>query len=150
MIVYEEPRALLRAEEQTLLTPINIDVAGGGGLPQAFRYGYPGLHEAYTRAYTKRVFDNDGLFVFEASPLRKILCLPTKQHRQYSSQEKLDYLEESLRVVAMFYPKYGITSLAIDELGGLELAWSDVEPIIYRCLHPIDLPVGLCREPVHV
>ena len=149
MIVYEEPCTLLRAEEQTLLTPINIDVTGGGGLPQAFRYAYAGLHEAYTRAYTKHVFDNDGLFVFEASPKRKILCMPTKQHRQHDLQDKLDYLEESLMVVATSYQKYGITSLAIDELGGLEIAWQLVEPIIYRCLNPIDLPVALCREPIH-
>lgn len=149
MIVYEEPRALLRAEEQTLLTPINIEAAGGGGLPTAFRYAYPGLFQAYSRAVQKHVFENDGLFVFDAAPYRKILCVPTKQHRSLAVQEKLDYLEESLMVVATTYQKYGITSLAIDELGSSELAWEDVKPLIYRCLEPIDLRVAVYREAVH-
>jgi hypothetical protein len=149
MIVYEEPRAILRAEEQTLLTPINIDAVGGGGLPAAFRYGYPGLFQAYTRAVQKHVFENDGLFVFDANPDRKILCMPTQQHLSHVLQDRLDYLEESLMVVATTYQKYGITSLAIDELGSSELAWEDVKPIIHRCLGPIDLKVGVYREAVH-
>lgn len=149
MIVYEEPCAILRAGEQTLLTPINIDAAGGGGLPTAFRYAYPDLFPAYSRAVQKHVFENDGLFVFDATPERKILCVPTRQHRSIPIQERLDYLEESLMVVATTYQKYGITSLAIDEFGSSELAWEDVEPLIYRCLGPIDLKVGIYRQPVH-
>lgn len=152
MIIYEEARELLRAEEQTLLTPINIDAVGGGGLPIAFRYGFPGLFKAYCWAVKKHVFENDGVFVYVAGPERKIVCVPMKQNRQHTEEEKLEYLEESLMVVASSYQKYGITSMAINEIGYgyAELSWDKVSPIVYRCLDRIELPVGVCRGAVPV
>lgn len=147
MIIYEEPRELLRAEEQTLLTPINIDAVGGGGLPTAFRYAYPGLFKAYHQASERRVFDSEGIFVYDVNPTRKIVCLPIKQHGRHTQQEKLDCLEESLLVVATSYRQYGITSLA---MGDLEMPWEEVKTIVHRCLDWIDLPIGICREAVAV
>jgi len=152
MIIYEEERVQLRAEEQTLLTPINIDAVGGGGLPTAFRYGFPGLFKAYCWAVKKGIFENDGVFVYDHSPERKIVCVPMKQNRQHTEEQKLEYLEESLMVLATSYRKYGITSMAINEIGHgyAELPWEKVRPIIQRCFGSIDLPVGICRGAVPV
>lgn len=149
MIIYEETNELLGAYEQTLLTPIDVDAVGGGGLPAVFRYRYPGLFHAYHWAKEKHVFENDGLFVYDATD-RKIACLPTRQHRRYTQQEKLEYLEESLMVVATSYQRYGITSLAINEIGygDAELPWELVKPIVLRCFDAIELPVGIYRGAV--
>lgn len=153
MIVYEETRELLRVKEQTLLTPINIDAVGGGGLPTMFRYAFNGLFRAYCWAKECHVFENDGLYVFDANAERKIVCVPMKQHQRYSKEEKLEYLEESLMVVATSYRQHGITSLAINEIGYgyADLPWEDVRPVVYRCFdRAIELPVGICRGAVPV
>jgi hypothetical protein len=152
MIIYETECEQLRAEAQTLLTPINIDAVGGGGLPAAFRYGFPGLFKAYCWAMKKGIFENDSLFVYDVSPERKIACMPMKQHQRYSTEEKLEYLEESLMVVATSYQKYGITSMVLNEIGygDTELPWEKVRPVIQRCFGSIDLPVGICRGVVPV
>lgn len=152
MIIYEETREQLRAGEQTLLTPINIDAVGGGGLPTAFRYGCPGLFKAYCRASERKVFEHEGLFVFDVSAERKVICVPMKQNRQHTKEEKLEYLEESLMVVATTYQQYGITSMAINEIGYgyAELPWDDVSPIVHRVFDHIELPVGICRGVVPV
>jgi hypothetical protein len=152
MIIYNEAREQLRAAEQSLLTPINIDAVGGGGLPAAFRYGCPGLFHAYCRASERKVFENEGLFVFDVSPERKIICVPMLQSHLHTKDEKLEYLEESLMVVATSYHQYGITSMAINEIGNgyAELPWEEVSPIIHRCFDAIELPVGICRGDVPV
>jgi hypothetical protein len=152
MIIYEAEREQLRAEEQALLTPINIDAVGGGGLPAAFRYGFPGLFKAYCWAMKKGIFENDSVFVYDVSDVRKIVCMPMKQHPRYSAEEKLEYLEESLMVVATSYHQHGISSMAINEIGygDVDLPWDKVRPIIQRCFGPIDLPVGIYRGVVPV
>lgn len=152
MIIYDEARNIFRAEEQTLLTPINIDAVGGGGLPVSFRYAFPGLFHDYCRACAKQVFENEGLFVFDTRDGRKIVCMAMKQNRKHTPQEKLDALEEGLRLIATEYQKLGITSMAIPEIGNgyAELAWEDVSPIVYRCFEGIELKVGICRGAVAV
>lgn len=150
MIIYDEQRNLLDAEEQTLVNPCNTEGVAGAGLSLAFRDSYPCLFEEYREACRAEVFAKQGLFVYDHGPDRKILCLPTK--RQWRHPSRLEWIEEGLWYLARDYERYGITSLAIPEIGcgRGQLVWADVRPLIYQYLDPIALPVGICVSPFDV
>lgn len=147
MIIYDEPRNLLEVTEQTLVNPVNTEGVMGAGLALAFRDKFPGLFQEYREACQADVFSKHGLFVFDVDVSRKILCLPTK--RQWRHPSRLEWIEEGLWRLANDYERYGITSLAIPEVGcgRGQLSWADVRPLIYQYLDPVALPVGICLNP---
>jgi O-acetyl-ADP-ribose deacetylase (regulator of RNase III) len=147
MIIYDEPRNLLESSEQTLVNPVNTEGVMGAGLALAFRNTFKGLFEEYREACQHDIFGKRGLFVFDVDDTRKILCLPTKRNWRHPS--RLEWIEEGLWYLANEYESYGITSLAIPEVGcgRGQLFWGDVRPLIYQYLDPIPLPVGICLNP---
>jgi O-acetyl-ADP-ribose deacetylase (regulator of RNase III) len=147
MIIFDEPRNLLQQDMQTLVNPVNTEGVMGAGLALAFRDSYKGLFEEYREACKGDVFAKRGFFVFDVDDTRKVLCLPTK--RSWRHPSRLEWIEEGLWYLANEYESYGITSLAIPEIGcgRGQLSWTDVRPLIYQYLDPIALPVGICLNP---
>lgn len=147
MIIFDEQHNLLESELQTLVNPVNTEGVMGAGLALAFRDKFPGLFQEYRDACREDVFGRMGLFVFDVDVSRKVLCLPTK--RQWRHPSRIEWIEEGLWYLARDYEKYGITSLAIPEVGcgRGQLLWADVRPLIYQYLDPIALPVGICLNP---
>lgn len=143
MIVYEEPGDILNCSAQTLVCPVNTYGVMGCGLALAFKNRYPGLNEAYRKACRDRVFKEKGIFVFDFSPTRKILCFPTK--RDWRDPSHLLWIDKGLEAIARDFALYHITSLAVPAIGcGYGgLSWKDVSPIIDYYLDPIDLKVGV-------
>lgn len=150
MIIFDEPHNLLETELQTLVNPVNTEGVMGAGLALAFRDKFPGLLDEYREACREDVFSRLGLFVFDVDVSRKVLCLPTK--RQWRHPSRIEWIEEGLWYLAKDYESYGITSLAIPEVGcgRGQLSWADVRPLIYQYLDPISLPVGICLNPFAV
>lgn len=147
MIIFDEQHNLLESELQTLVNPVNTEGVMGAGLALAFRDKFPGLFQEYRDACREDVFGRMGLFVFDVDVSRKVLCMPTK--RQWRHPSRIEWIEEGLWYLARDYEKYGITSLAIPEVGcgRGQLSWADVRPLIYQYLDPIALPVGICLNP---
>lgn len=150
MIIYDEPRNIFEVTEQTLVNPVNTQGVMGAGLALAFRSACPGLFEEYREACKTEVFTRNGFFVYDVDASRKVLCLPTK--REWRHPSRLEWIEEGLWYLSREYENYGITSLAIPEVGcgRGQLSWSDVRPLIYQYLDPIALPVGICLSPYAV
>lgn len=147
MIVYDEPRDILRATEQTIVNPVNTQGVAGSGLALAVRNRFPGWFAAYRKACRQGVFESRGLFVFDVDETFKILSFPTKH--AWREDSKLEWIKEGLIHLVRDYKEYGITSLAMPEIGcgRGHLEWSDVAPLVYHYLDPIDLEVGICRTP---
>lgn len=142
-IIYDGPGDLLRCGAQTLVAPVNTIGVMGNGLALALKLRYAGLYPAYAAACRKKVFDSDGLFMWEYLPDRKILCLPTKRHFKHPSKE--EWIELALKTLAQDWERLGITSLAIPQIGcgKGELEWDAVRPLIYRYLDPLALEVSI-------
>lgn len=147
MIIFDEQHNLLESTLQTLVNPVNTEGVMGAGLALAFRDKFPGLFQEYREACQDDVFSRKGLFVFDVDVSRKVLCLPTK--RQWRHPSRIEWIEEGLWYLAKDYERYGITSLAIPEVGcgRGQLSWADVRPLIYQYLDPIAIPVGICLNP---
>lgn len=143
MIEFEEVADIFESGAQTLVCPVNTMGVMGAGLALVFKIRFPGLLKAYKKACRDGVFQKEGIFVYDYSPTRKILCFPTKRHWAHPS--KLIWIDQGLRVIAKDFGKYGITSLAIPAIGcgKGQLKWEDVSPLIDQYLDPLDLKVGV-------
>lgn len=143
MIVFEERADILASPVQTLVCPVNTQGAMGKGLALAFRLKYPALYAAYRRACRQHVFEQEGMFVYEHNPERKILCFPTKH--QWRNPSKLEWIIDGLELIVKKHGEWGITKLAIPAIGCGEgqLKWELVEELIWRYLDPLDLEVGI-------
>ena len=142
MIVFEKHDDIVCSELQTLVCPVNTKGVMGAGLAAYFKSKFPALLVDYRRACLNDVLVSKGYSVHNVNS-RKILCLPTK--REWWDPSKLEYIEFSLEAIAKTYQEHEITSLAMPAIGcgrgGLE--WSDVKPLIYKYLDPLELPVGI-------
>jgi O-acetyl-ADP-ribose deacetylase (regulator of RNase III) len=151
MIVSEQRRDIFDSMAQTLVCPVNVVGTLGAGLAKQFRYRIPGLLEAYKHACWTKEFTRKGLwtFPFEGGD-RLVLCFPTKMH--WRNPSKLEWIDEGLFKLTQNYGSMGIQSIAMPALGcgWGELLWSDVQPMIYRHLGEIELPVEICLPPAKV
>jgi O-acetyl-ADP-ribose deacetylase (regulator of RNase III) len=111
----------------------------GNGLAAQFRDNIAGLLGAYKEACENGSLLEEGIFVFNVSEARKVLCMPTKRHWKLPS--KIEWIDEAFGVIAATYEKHGITSLAIPAVGCGQgkLVWSDVRQLINK--HFKDLPI---------
>lgn len=141
MIIAEATDNMLASDIQTLVCPVNTVGVMGTGLAEQFRDEYPGLLNAYQRFCWAGGFAKKGIFVWDASATRKVLCLPTKRHWKYKS--RIEWVDRALAVVASDYASYGITGLAIPPIGcghgGLE--WEHVYNLIKNYMNRIPLNV---------
>lgn len=149
MIVYEGPGNLFQSQMQCITCPINTVGAMGKGLALTFRDHVPGLYEFYLGHFPKDPslprFPRH-LRVFDVSPRKKVLLFPTKEH--WRNPSRVDIIEPNLEYLARNYADLGIDSLAIPLIGcGVktgQLDWeTEVGPLVYQYLDPIELPVKI-------
>jgi len=100
---------------QSLVVPVNTVGAMGAGLAKSFKLAYPGLFPEYQKACINNVFYDNGIFVYDHSPERKIICLPTKHHWEQDSD--LALINFALLKLAEEYQRYGITEVAMPAIG---------------------------------
>ena len=141
MILLKKGGDLFQSTAQTLVVPVNTVGTLGCGLAKAFDLRFDGLLAAYKKACWNGTFATRGLFVFNVSEERKVLCFPTKRH--WSQPSKLSWLDHSLGKLATDYESYGITSLAIPALGcGYgQLKWETVLPLIKEHLDSLTIDI---------
>lgn len=142
MIVEELRGNILTSSAQTLVCPVNTVGVMGNGLALYFKLKFPEMFEAYRYACAANHFKRKGVFVYDVSPEKKILCFPTKRHWRYNS--RIEWIDRGLEVIAEQYQDYGITSLAIPPIGcgKGKLEWEQVYNLIKIHLgERIPLPV---------
>lgn len=125
---------------QTITNTVNIFGVMGKGLALKFKRRYPDLFQAYVIACEDRIFDKEGLFVYQSKDY-KILCFPTKRHWKYPS--RLEWIREGLELLSIHYQWYGITSISLPPLGCSNggLNFNDVKPLVYEYFenHPLEV-----------
>jgi O-acetyl-ADP-ribose deacetylase (regulator of RNase III) len=141
VIVTESTDNILSSDIRTLVCPVNVVGTMGAGLALHFKNEFPGLNEAYQKFCWAGLFARKGIFVYNVSSTRKILCLPTKRHWKYKS--RIEWVDHALSIVARDYEEYGITHLAIPAIGCGHggLVWENVYNLIKNHLDPIPLNV---------
>lgn len=140
-IIKEMRGNILGSNCQTLVVGVNTYGVMGKGMALEFKDYFPDLFNDYRMACTRETFATKGIFVHTHSPIKKVLCFPSKRDWRYPS--KIEYIEEALQAIARDYKLYDITSLAIPAVGcGLgKLKWNDVYQLIVKYLHPLPIDV---------
>lgn len=143
MIVFEGDGDMLTSTIETIVAPTNTVGVMGNGLALALRLRYDGLYPAFKKACREKVFDKQGVFLWEYLPERKILCLPTK--RYWGNPSKLEWIDTALESLARDWEALGITELAMPMIGcgKGELKWDAVRLKIWEHLDPIPLKVSI-------
>lgn len=153
MIVYEGIGNLfnLVGEQQhiqTLTCTVNTVGAMGAGVALAFKERCPGLLDKYRRALKAGELRIDKPVLFGPYNGKMVLCLATKEH--WVNDSKPEYIEAGLSYLAKHWEDMGITSLALPALGcgnGRLVYGRDVQPLIYRYLGDLMLPVSVFLDP---
>ncbi len=114
----------------TIVNPVNVVGAMGGGLALAFKERYPNMFKQYKRLCVDKLFTvGVPRFVVDT---RTILLFPTKEHWMYPS--KIEYVQDGLDYLSRTVSKEVIKSIAFPllgcGLGGLDR--KDVLPLIEK------------------
>ena len=158
---------LFESDAQTLTNAVNTVGVMGKGIALGFRRKFPDMYDDYVSRCRKGEVKLGEPYLFSVSgnyqpgvaqptldgmeklppaeegPRRLILNFPTKAH--WRSRSRLDAIRDGLGHLVQNYREWGIESLAVPALGCGEggLRWSDVQPILYRGLALLDIPVTL-------
>jgi len=140
MPVFFVEGSIADSDAQTITCTVNTVGVMGAGVAKWFKEQYPTLYVAYKRACRGYFFRTNRNFLWDHSPTRKVLCMPTKMH--WKNPSKIEWIEAALNDIAKNYEKYGITELAMPPPGcgnGGLLWWEEVEPVVSRILGPLPL-----------
>jgi len=133
MNIQEVSSNILTSQAQAIVNPVNTQGVMGKGLALEVKKRYPWAFLSYRQAYDRgelktgvvHAVTQDGFTVFN---------LPTKTKWRLPSQ--LEYVETGLQSLAAVLNASCITSVAVPALGcgNGGLRWSDVRPLILKCL----------------
>jgi len=113
----------------------------GKGIAQEFKKKYPEMYKDYaTRCERKQVKLGEP-YIYNDLFGTSIINFPTKDH--WRSSSKIENITNGLEYFINHYKKWNIESVAFPPLGcgSGGLSWSDVGPIIYQLLAPLDIPI---------
>lgn len=133
---------------QTLVCTVNTVGAMGAGVAKVFKEKWPDMFQAYKRACRDDYFRKRSTWLFKVSDDLQILCMVTKYHWRFPS--KPEWVESSLREIAVRYKEYGITSMAMPPPGcgnGGLLWWEEVWPMMEEQLDDLPIPIGVWIPP---
>ena len=128
-----------------LVNPVNCVGTMGAGLARQFRDQYPAMYQEYLKLCRRNTSSNPArVQVFQHSPSRTIVNLPTKDH--WRNPSTLAHVESGLIALnaALADPRTS-RSVAVPALGtGLGgLKWPEVLPLIHQHLTGDDLTVEI-------
>jgi len=132
---------LFTSNAQVLTNTVNCVGVMGKGVALEFKTRYPELFADYQARCASGAVLVGQPYLWEDDRVQ-VLNFPTKQHWRNPSQ--LDWIEAGLKHLANHYTDLGIQSLAMPPLGcgNGGLSWSEVKPLIIKCLGDIpDLEV---------
>lgn len=134
---------LLDSDAQTLVNTVNCVGAMGKGIGLEFKKRFPALYADYAAKCRAGQVVLGHPYLYKPLFPPYVLSFPTKGH--WRSPSRLVDIEAGLDWLTRHYEEWGITSLAVPALGcgngGLE--WSAVEPVLYRCLNRLTIPIEL-------
>ncbi len=132
---------LFASQAQTLVNTVNCVGVMGKGVAQKFKDKYPRMFEDYVRRCARREVKLGKPYAFYDSSGVTIINFPTKDH--WRSPSRLSDIERGLDHFVDHIRQWGIESVALPPLGcgngGLE--WSEVGPLIFRKLSPLNLEI---------
>lgn len=137
---------ILRTRIQTLVCPVNTIGVMGAGLAKYFTSYYPALLHHYRDACKTKALTIDKLWVYKHSPIRQILCFPTKI--DWRDPSKLEWIEAGMKRLVDQYYDLKMTDIAIPQLGcgKGQLEWEDVGPIVVEYAKQLPIPVYIFGE----
>lgn len=134
---------LLDSDAQTLVNTVNCVGAMGKGIALEFRKRFPAMYADYAAKCRAGQVVLGRPYLYQPLFPPYVLNFPTKGH--WRSPSRLADIEAGLDWLTRHYEEWGITSLAVPALGcgngGLE--WSAVEPVLYRYLDKLTIPIEL-------
>ena len=131
-LVFVPDGNILRTRIQTLVCPVNTIGVMGAGLAKYFTSYYPALLHHYRDACKTKALTIDKLWVYKHSPIRQILCFPTKI--DWRDPSKLEWIEAGMKRLVEQQEALGIYEIAIPQLGcgKGQLDWKEVGPIVVK------------------
>jgi O-acetyl-ADP-ribose deacetylase (regulator of RNase III) len=128
---------------QTLVNTVNCVGVMGKGIALEFKERFPEMYKDYIGRCARGELRLGQPYLYRGLSVPWILNLPTKKH--WRSASTLQDIERGLCYLVDHYEEWEIESLAVPPLGCGQgrLEWRVVEPIIYRCLNGIGIPVDL-------
>lgn len=141
MLQYTE-ESIFSSRAQTIVNPVNTVGVMGRGLALEFKKRHPEMFACYQKICADGTLRIGTLHIFR-TPTRWIMNFPTKRH--WRDPSRLEWIEGGLRRFSEDYQGLGITSIAFPMLGcgNGGLRWDVVEPLMFRYLDPLPIPVTL-------
>ena len=126
-----------------LVNPVNCVGTMGAGLARQFRDQYPAMYQEYLKLCREHRLRPGQVQVFQHSPSRTIVNLPTKDH--WRNPSTLAHVESGLIALNTALAERDISSVAVPALGtGLGgLKWTDVLLLIQKHLTGDNLRVEI-------
>ena len=139
--VFPGTESIFESGAQTLVNPVNCVGVAGKGLALEFRKRFPSAFKEYVALCKAGRILMGWTYLYQNNSLPWILCFSTKQH--WKDHSSLREIVHGLEHLKLHYIKWGITSLAVPALGCGEgkLDWKIVEPILYKELSKLGIPV---------
>ena len=134
---------ILNSRAHALVNPVNCVGTMGAGLAKQFRDQYPAMYQQYLKSCRAHLLKPGLVQVFQHSPSRTIVNLPTKDH--WRNPSTLTHVESGLIALNTALEEHDIRSVAVPALGaGLGgLKWPEVLPLIHQHLTGDNLRVEI-------
>ena len=131
---------IFESTAQVIVNPVNCKGHMGKGLALAFKQRYPEMFTTYQQECRTGELHVGHPALFKAST-PWILNFPTKDH--WRDDSRIEYIEEGLAYLAIYYQALGIKSIAFPKLGaGLgRLSWNEVGPLMIKHFCSLDIEV---------
>lgn len=145
-ITHDPDGNILSSPCQTIICPVNTVGVMGKGLALDMAKHFKGLLFNYRKACATGKLTIDTLWVYplryQEQPDKQILCFPTKEH--WKNPSKIEWIDNNLLQIKLYYQELGITSLAMPKIGaGLgKLNWdTEIRPLVYKHLKDLPIPI---------
>src|SRR5438309_11326530 len=132
---------LFASQAQTRVNTVNCVGIMGKGVAQEYKKRYPGMFEDYAARCARKEVRLGEPYLYQNASGVRIVNFPTKDH--WRSPSRLSDIERGLDYFVAHFAEWGIERIALPPLGcgngGLE--WSEVGPLIFRKLSPLDIEI---------
>lgn len=134
---------ILKSSAQTLINTVNCVGIMGKGIAAEFKSQFPEMFRDYKHRCDQHLVKPGQPYLFKQLVPPWIINFPTKDH--WRSVSKISDIEKGLQIIVQRYQEWDIESIAVPPLGcgNGQLSWDVVGPLIYRYLHPVDIPVEM-------
>lgn len=132
---------ILQSTTQTLVNTVNCVGVMGKGIALQFKRAYPAMYADYRKRCRQGLVKPGEPYIYKVSESRQIINFPTKD--DWKNPSKIEWIEKGLKLLHDNINRWRVESIAIPALGCANggLNWADVEPMIYKYVNSLPIPV---------